>query len=286
MLLRTNYNVACTWQLTNSTLLPTSLIVQYPATVRNNLQRSRRRWLLHVRTSLENEERAIDPLPPPPTPPPNDIDTWTTWKTLTQLWAIVLPLGYAGVPLAAQALSSVEGGQAYAAAAVEVAVLASVLALLNYKSFTYKFEIFSEPKNILIGIAAGGTALLVNQLLFSSGNDATSDVSAVLGVSGPTPTAALFTASALLAPATEEIIYRGFFLGSLIKLGTPAPTAVVASALAFSVAHLQLEAVPQLTVVGLALGTAAIVSKGNVAAPFIGHAVYNGALFLSLVLGH
>ncbi len=197
----------------------------------------------------------------------------------------MLPLGYAILPLTAQALTDVPGGASVAAAAVEAAALAGSITLLRSKGFA--FPPFSlEPKAIGAGLGAGAAALAINQLLFSGGAaDATGDVSALLSSGGPAAAALLYLASAVLAPATEELIYRGFFLGSLQRLGTPAPAAVAAAAATFAAAHLQPAALPQLLIVGGALGAASVACKGNLAAPFLGHCLYNSALFVSLLLG-
>jgi membrane protease YdiL (CAAX protease family) len=258
--------------------------------------------------SKDNNDDKTNNDMPPPIPPscssntvqvaaPSDSleadvdDIWSTCKSLTQLWAIVLPLGYAGVPLAAQALSQLPGGPSFAAFGGEALGLTAVLLYLRRKN--YELQVKSDLKSISYGFLAGIVALILNQLLFSSGGDdgaaattATGEVAAVLlsNSNNPAATLALFTASTLLAPATEEIIYRGFFLGSLTRLsGVSAVVAVGASAIAFSAAHFQPEAFLQLTLVGICLGSAAVVSKGNVLAPFIGHATYNTALFLSLL---
>jgi membrane protease YdiL (CAAX protease family) len=228
-----------------------------------------------------------------PVSPLGSDSVWDTCKTLTQLWAIVLPLGYAGIPLAARALSHLPGGPSLAAFGGEALALSAVLVFLRQKDFKLQFEI--NFKSVVCGLAAGIVALIVNQILFSSGGGghgddgmaattttATADI--LLSNSNPAVTLSLFIASALLAPATEEIIYRGFFLGSLIRLGVSPVIAVGGSAVAFSAAHLQPDAFLQLTLVGVCLGGAAVSSKGNVLAPFIGHATYNSALFLNLLL--
>ena len=212
-----------------------------------------------------------------------DLDAWATCKTLAQLWAIVLPVGYAGIPLASQALSDLPGGPSFAALGGEALALTAVWIFLQRKDYKLQFSL--DIQSVAYGFAAGIAALVVNQILFSSGEEsgATSDVAAVLLNNNPAATLALFTASTLLAPATEESIYRGFFLGSLTRLGISPMIAVGASAIAFSVAHLQPSAFLQLSVVGVCLGSAAVGSRGNILAPFIGHATYNSALFLSLL---
>lgn len=58
---------------------------------------------------------------------------------------------------------------------------------------------------------------------------------------------------------------------------------VFAVALLFAAAHLQPDGLVQLTVVGVLLGAAAAATGGNLAAPTLGHMVYNSALFLDLL---
>jgi membrane protease YdiL (CAAX protease family) len=237
--------------------------------------------------------------PPLVTTPPLEEDWFSPFKTLTQLWAIILPLGYAGVPLAAQALSQLlpggsgGGGPSIAAFSGEALALTAVLLFLRYKNSKIQFEF--NLQSVGYGFAAGVAALLLNQLLVTASGGggvdqgtatATSEVAGILlsNNSNPAATLALFTASALLAPATEEIVYRGFFLNSLTEELKISPViAVGVSAVAFSAAHLQPDVFLQLLLVGLCLGSASVLSKGNVLAPFIGHATYNSALFLSLL---
>lgn len=59
---------------------------------------------------------------------------------------------------------------------------------------------------------------------------------------------------------------------------------VGASALLFATAHLQAEGLVQLSVVGACLGTAMVVSGGNLAAPTAGHILYNASLFIGLLV--
>lgn len=57
---------------------------------------------------------------------------------------------------------------------------------------------------------------------------------------------------------------------------------VAVSSAAFAAAHLNpAEALP-LFVLGLMLGTTAIAAEGNLVAPTIAHALYNGALFAAI----
>jgi membrane protease YdiL (CAAX protease family) len=230
-------------------------------------------------------------VPPPPAAAPEDSAAdraFTAAKTMSQLWAIMLPLGYGAVPLAARALADVPGGPAFAIAGGEALALALVLALLRSKGVALPFDL-RDARALALGAAAGAAALGANQLLFGAadggGGGGAAGAAAAAAGGGPAAAAALFAAAALLAPAAEELAYRGFLLPALRAAGAPAPAAVALSALAFAAAHLEPAGAPQLTVVGLALGGAAAAAGGNLAAPLVGHALYNGALAAAALLG-
>lgn len=143
---------------------------------------------------------------------------------------------------------------------------------------------FKDGRAVALGATAAVAALAVNQLLFASSDvQASSDLASVLSASGPVGSAALMAASVVLAPATEELLYRGFLLQALRAHKLPEPGAVGVSALLFAAAHFTPAGVPQLMIVGSAFGAAAVAANYNLAAPWVAHALYNGALFVSLL---
>lgn len=143
-------------------------------------------------------------------------------------------------------------------------------------------------RDAAIGVSAGAGALAVNSAMLAltgqvgSQAEATGEVAAILQQRDVLPALLLYCGSALLAPAAEELAYRGFLLPSLQRV-LPTPVAVFAVALLFAAAHLQPDGLVQLTVVGVLLGAAAAATGGNLAAPTLGHMVYNSALFLDLL---
>lgn len=221
-----------------------------------------------------------EPNGPSPYPQGPKSDVWHLLKSVCQLWAVVLPVGYGAVPLVAELLKD----PPLAAASCEVVVLALVWNILQDKGFQPNV-VFSNPKCMGIGALLATAALVINQSLFASADNlGTEGLSTmVAGLSG-IQKAELLTSSAILAPATEELIYRGFILSSLLNLRVSPVVAVLTTSAAFAVAHLQPTALPELFVVGLALGSATVINRGNLAASFTGHALYNGALFLNLLL--
>lgn len=86
----------------------------------------------------------------------------------------------------------------------------------------------------------------------------------------------------VITPYMEELVYRGFLLGSLKGL-VPLPVALTISALAFAAGHLTLAGFPTLFVVGSVLGLAYARTE-NLATSFTIHSLYN--LFLIAGLLH
>ena len=76
----------------------------------------------------------------------------------------------------------------------------------------------------------------------------------------------------LIAPVMEELIYRGFVLGSLRQYGTK--TAIIASALVFSVMHANFRQIPLAFLSGLVLGMAAVYTESVLTSVCL-HIIYN-----------
>ncbi|GAB4821128.1 hypothetical protein N2152v2_008174 [Parachlorella kessleri] len=227
---------------------------------------------------------------------------------MAQMWAILLGFGYAGVPLLSQILASLMQGssndylstdraQAAALFLVESAVLVFVRSLYQRKLAAadsahlmprpiYKWDLPS----IIAGLGSGSLALAINNAVLSGlpgagqQSDAAGEVATMLQSHDALTTGLLFVGAAVLAPAAEELAYRGFLLPSLQRaIWTPAAVLVVA--VLFGAAHLEPAGLPQLTVVGICLGSAAVACRGNLVAPTLGHVAYNSALFFGLLLG-
>lgn len=218
---------------------------------------------------------------------PNDWSWLTTAGTLAQAWAIILPLGYGGLPLLSNYIAGVPGSQAYAALIVEVVVFLGVRMVLKRRGWesSMKFD-FSEAFSIVTGILAGFSLLLINQTLFGNSgesSEAYSEIHSIFDGAGLASKVSLFAASVLIAPATEEMLYRGFLIKAFQLNQINMSLSIALSALIFSIGHLQLGAIPQLFVVGTILGSSAVQCRGNIAASFIAHAIYNGTLLISFM---
>lgn len=87
---------------------------------------------------------------------------------------------------------------------------------------------------------------------------------------------------AILAPFFEETLFRGFFLGSLTQ-ALPVWSAILASSMAFALAHLNLADFLPLTALGIVLGVVYTRSRGLLA-PMIIHSLWNSGSLISLWL--
>ena len=93
--------------------------------------------------------------------------------------------------------------------------------------------------------------------------------------------AARFAGAALLAPAWEELYCRGLLMAALRQTALGPGGAAVASGVFFAAAlHPPSEFVQQLTL-GLVLSASALASGGNLAVPFLGHALYNSGVLVA-----
>ena len=92
-------------------------------------------------------------------------------------------------------------------------------------------------------------------------------------------------ASALVAPAAEELFFRGFLLPAVSRRVRNDLAAIAVVAAAFAAAHFQPSDFPALFVAGAGFGAASLGSRarGGLVAPFFAHATFN-ALVLAEVL--
>lgn len=120
---------------------------------------------------------------------------------------------------------------------------------------------------------------LVSGLLLKPEQSPQRDLQEMLrGLSGWGPNLAVFLAVAGLAPAFEELLFRGFLLPILARSGRMA-LALGVSALVFGAIHLQPVGLPVLCTLGLVMGLA-LRQTGSLRAPILVHACWNGGLFL------
>ncbi|KAK9857582.1 hypothetical protein WJX84_008181 [Apatococcus fuscideae] len=103
---------------------------------------------------------------------------------------------------------------------------------------------------LVVGAAAAAFSLLGYDEV--NGKGTVDGVAQILSLDLPS-FASLFGVTAVLAPILEETVFRGFLLTSLTKF-MPTWAAVIASSVAFGLAHLSVRDLPQLVVLGTLLG--------------------------------
>lgn len=86
----------------------------------------------------------------------------------------------------------------------------------------------------------------------------------------------------LIGPLAEEVLFRGVLLQLGIRY-LAVPVAILATALAFGISHLNLSMLIPLTVLGLTLGLLAWMTR-NVACSWLGHALFNLVAFTEMGL--
>jgi len=254
---------------------------------------------------------------------------YPAFRLLAQCLTVTLSLGAGGVDLAGRALfylpaPALDPDQAaVAAAATEALTLAAVVALFSaaaqrpeggVRAPVYGASL--ESALIGVGGAAGGCLLATAfaaawGVLNAAGggfpspaaldSPTTDAVAALLTATSPTGAAALLVASTVLAPAVEELSYRGVLLAALLDGGAVgAPAAVALSAAAFAASHAAVAPadVPALFGLGLALGATALaggrVGHGrrnpgagpvDLGAATLAHALYNAGVLAAAAAG-
>jgi len=135
---------------------------------------------------------------------------------------------------------------------------------------------------ILASVAARGVdAALVVVTSLNPTDGASSD--ALFAALRAAPSTVAF-ASAVVAPASEELFFRGFLLPATTRR-VPAPLAVTLVAALFAVMHFTPSETPALFVAGCAFGAAAAGGgRGALAAATTAHAVYNAGVLAETAL--
>lgn len=131
-------------------------------------------------------------------------------------------------------------------------------------------------------ISALGGGVLLAAAMSRVPADGVAEWREMLSTSDASSAAILGVGAVLLAPVTEELLFRGYVLPSLTKWMHPAAAVALSSCL-FAAAHPPGTFVAQL-MLGVVLGAACVASRGNLMAPTLGHAAYNGLVVTAAVL--
>ena len=131
-------------------------------------------------------------------------------------------------------------------------------------------------------VAVGATALAMAAAgLQDTSGSGTADVVVSTLSTDPAVEAAVFSVTSVLAPALEEVVFRGFLLTSLTKWMGVVPASLVSAGF-FGAAHLSARDLPQLCAVGTVLGLVYSRSK-NLLTPMLVHSFWNSGVLLLLL---
>ncbi|KAL6871476.1 hypothetical protein ACP4OV_014305 [Aristida adscensionis] len=221
------------------------------------------------------------------------------WRTYAAYFCILhVPLSFGGLGVVAKALhcSSLDAMTTVISTFIfQLAELSLALALLQYTAmpdhdvqafFAGKFSTKqSWIKETLLGFGILMSLVSITSIIadiFVGTEDGYDPILKEILSNNPITRLACFFLYCVIAPLSEETIYRGFLLTSLSS-SMKWPDAVVISSLAFSVAHLSGKSFIQLFIIGCITGLA-YCRTGTLVASFTIHSLYNAViLYMALV---
>lgn len=188
------------------------------------------------------------------------------------------PLVRAGAYLFASLAAMMLGGM-FPKPFAELTHFSVVLVLVLIEMLVYRKK--SAPAFSVLPPKGSTSTLLLLPVFFAltlGFNLLSSHVTASLGGTIPsyTPSIALFVGAVILAPLTEELLFRGLLLHLFTPYGQR--TAILLSSLLFALAHGNFPQMPHALIAGALLAYAAISGK-SVLYPILFHTVYNLFVF-------
>ncbi|XP_031253743.1 uncharacterized protein LOC116111733 [Pistacia vera] len=210
-----------------------------------------------------------------------------------------IPLGYGGMSVAAYALNQPvlePQTQALSLLVFQILELSGALFLLSrtikpqHDLLTlFKAKKLSEERNWLLASALGlgflillvFSTLLIADRLFGAKAASNSIMKEILLSSNISKTASVLV-NCIIAPLTEEAVYRGFLLTSLAATLNWQKAVVISSAI-FSAAHFSVHNFLQLFIIGCVLGCSYCWS-GNLRSSIVIHSLYNTLILLMTIL--
>ena len=161
---------------------------------------------------------------------------------------------------------------------VTVAVLFIAVRLAGANPTEYFALAWPRPRDVATGVLGlVGVIAMSDAALYLSGRDLVTEFqlqSYTTAVGGWLP--AMLFAAIVVAPAGEEMLFRGFMFRGFVQPGRPAWPGVIATAVLFAVPHVQYDwvGVAQILVIGLFLGWMRLRS-GSTPLTFLLHALFN-----------
>ena len=234
--------------------------------------------------------------PPPPLPARAGPDLVDALLALVTLVGVQVVVGGFGVALLLAVGIEVGGAPLLAVVLVTQLVAAAILLTIPARGRRgprlLLGPVRARPGHLGVGLAVGAVGLVlaygVNALLLRLAGS-TEPVEQLLLeelTAGSAAVVLAVLAAVVLAPLTEEIVFRVLLLGALRRRAGDVP-ALVGSTLAFTIAHAEVATSQPLALVGLGgLGLLLGVSylrTGTVVVPIVAHATFN-AVSLALAL--
>lgn len=217
-------------------------------------------------------------------PPPGPTATRTAGRTVAALIGLNLVIQVALViafvadhveVATAVRISLLAGLVFYAVAALAVRLWSDSLGIHAHAGLEH--GLVAAAEGVVVG--AGAAALLSALLRVFFGRPLPDPLSAALAAGGVGWLLAGAAMVAVLAPLVEELVFRGFLLEAFRTRGRR--SAVLISAVAFSLAHLQLAAFRYYLVMGVAFGL--LYWRRGLAGSIAAHAAFNGTLVMVAV---
>ncbi|XP_031253385.1 uncharacterized protein LOC116111328 isoform X1 [Pistacia vera] len=222
------------------------------------------------------------------------------WSTMAMyMFNLHIPLGYGGMSVAAYVLNQPvlePQTQALSLLVFQILELSGALFLLSrtikpqHDLLTlFKAKKLSEERNWLLASALGlgflillvFSTLLIADRLFGAKAASNSIMKEILLSSNISKTASVLV-NCIIAPLTEEAVYRGFLLTSLAATLNWQKAVVISSAI-FSAAHFSVDNFLQLFIIGCVLGCSYCWS-GNLRSSIVIHSLYNALILLMTIL--
>ncbi|KQK16401.1 uncharacterized protein LOC100841614 isoform X2 [Brachypodium distachyon] len=224
---------------------------------------------------------------------PDDI-----WRTFAAYFLVLhIPLSFGGLGVVAKVLhsSSLDPLTTVASTAMlQLGELTLALTLLQYTAkphhevrtfFAGKFSLqrsWVKETALWFGCimsVVSLTSLLADKLI--GPEDAYDHILKEILSDGPTSSLLCFFLYSVIAPLSEEMIYRGFLLTGLSS-SMKQRDAVIISSIMFSVAHLSGKSFFQLFIIGCTTGLA-YCQTGTLASSFTIHSLYNAVILFTMI---
>ncbi|CAG9467877.1 unnamed protein product [Pedinophyceae sp. YPF-701] len=223
---------------------------------------------------------------------PAEVGDWPYWRSFVQTVCITVAFGQGIVPLAVTSMGASTQRGALTLAGLELAQLGVILALRPDAPSARKRG--SVARAVLLGacLAVGclGVVAIVEGVVGGPGGGITQGDEPLALSKDPVTFGAYLLAACVLAPVSEELLYRSWALDPALSgddevLDTWRRRAVSLawSSALFAGIHASPRDFAGLFALGLCLGTGYLGTGGSIVVPITAHVLYNAAIVSSVV---